>query len=169
VLVLAAYGRGRVLRWDVAVVGAIAFLLSQPPVLASAALPGAAALWRTLAVWVPLRAYGVRDRDEPVTLGLAFAAAQAVSAALGQLTALAAQHAPPPAPLADLVLDLAAWPALALLAAEAVRARRLRWLLCALGLAVLAGFGLAEHVAAAVLAWLVAARLPVARRRPSLP
>jgi hypothetical protein len=161
-VVIALYGRGRAVRWDVVVVGAIAFVISEPFRILTAPIFGAAAVWQTLALYIPLRAYGVRERDEPVTLGIAYGGAMAVSAGIAVLLRLPAATTAPVAAAAVLgaAAAFAMAPGLALFAAEAVRGRQIRWLLAVLALSVLGAIGLPELVAAAIATWWLARALP---------
>jgi hypothetical protein len=162
--VVAAFGRGRAVRWDVAVVGAIAYVISEPFRILTAGVFGMAAVWQALSLYVPLRVYGVREREEPVTLGIAYGGAMAVSSGIAVLlslpatTTLGAAAAAVVAAAAGMLL----LPGLALFAAEAVRARQLRWLLAAVGLGMVANLGLPEAVAGAVATWWLGSLVPAA-------
>jgi hypothetical protein len=163
--VIALYGRGRAVRWDVVVVGAIAYVISEPFRILTAPVFGAAAVWQALSLYVPLRVYGVRERDEPLTLGLAYGGAMAVSAGIAALLALpgATGAGAAAAAVAGGAADMLLAAGLALFAAEAVRARQLRWLLAVVALGILAGLGLPELVVAAVATWWLSSRLSVAQ------
>ncbi len=162
---LAAYGRGRAVRWDVVVVGAIAYVISEPFRILTAPIFGAAAVWQALSLYVPLRVYGVRERDEPVTLGLAYGGAMAVSAGITALLALpgATGTGAAAAAVVGAAADMLLATGLALFTAEAVRARELGWLLAVVALGALAALGLPELVVAAAGTWWLASRLKVAQ------
>jgi len=170
-IVLMVFGRGRALRWDVVVVGAIAFVISEPFRILTAPIFGAAAVWQALGIYIPLRAFGVRDRDEPLTLGLAFGGAQVVSSGIALVVALSTGGAATlsvPALIAA-AADIALAPALALFAAHAVRTRQARWVLAMIGLGVLATLGLPELVAVAIAAWWLSSLLPAQVASDSTP
>jgi hypothetical protein len=170
-LAVALYGRGRALRWDVVVVGAIAYVLSEPFRILTAPIFGAAAIWQALSLYVPLRVYGVRERDEPVTLGLAYGGAMAVSAGIAGLTAQPEVASLGAAGSALLAAAAGMWllAGLALFAGEAARARQARWLAATAAIGAVAALGLPELVAAAAGTWWLSNRLQVAQASDRTP